>query len=311
MMTSEQGDIAYGQYSKAGGNIYKTFENEHGSFALLDNTDVYLDKTSYAKRGILITNDKKTVVIQDEVYFQLTETCVWVAHTAQQITLNEEGNVAYLTSVAEDGTTYTLRASIVTRTRGVSFQVLTAENTHLTATMAKDASASLGGADEYSRDGIKKLAIVRENTLSFNVAVAFEIVESDESVESVGYEWTDMEMWVPEASVESGFVSSYRDDAKRADIMTFSAAATALLKRDTVYAESLESLYSALAQVAYTLKTFKPETLSESAIVNAYIEYLDNVDVFEEYREYVNDIVSEVNTVVDRLFGIVVEADAE
>jgi hypothetical protein len=43
-LVSDPENLAYGQYSGAGGDITATYVNEHGSYAHLDNTSVYLDK---------------------------------------------------------------------------------------------------------------------------------------------------------------------------------------------------------------------------------------------------------------------------
>lgn len=299
LVTSQQTDIAYGQYSGAGGVLTKTFENEHGSYAILNNSSVYLSIVSYANRGILITNDRNTVVVQDELSFVKVQSVAWVMHTAANVSIDDTGRVAYLTQKGEDGKTYTLRATLVSQRPDFVFTKKPVNQPLLTAT-------TQNGAGEYSRDGITRLSI-EATTISFDVAIVFEMIENAQSEEAVGYEWTNMVEWEPAAPKtdegdNGGTTTSTRPTPNVNDIKTSTSTAESILKRDTAFTERLSALYNALVTVEYTLKSNPLESLS-SALQTAYADYLDCLDEYDAYREYINANTDALNDIIYSLNG--------
>jgi hypothetical protein len=303
LITSQQSAIAYGQYTQAGGVITNTFSNEHGSYAILDNTSVYLDKVSYAKRGVLVTNDRSTVVLQDELSFKIVQSLAWVVHTAADITIDPETQrVAYLTSRGEDGEVYTLRASIVSLRPEFVFSEKEVTKPILDGTYTAD---KITGAPEYSRDGISRL-VIESTTILFDVAVVFEMVENSSSTEPVGYEWVSMVDWEPTApntEEEVEQTSKKRGTPNKLDIRTATATAESILKRDTAFSERLGDLYAALTTVGYTLKTYTVDML-DTGLQNSYGDYINCVDEYEAYFEYVSENVKKSQNLVNLLVGL-------
>ena len=88
--------VNYGQ----GGNCTGKMTRHHSgknALAIIDNGSVYEDKVTYAKRGMLLTNDRRTLVIQDEVAFPGTDTAYSVAHfNSKDIKAEIDGNTCTL-----------------------------------------------------------------------------------------------------------------------------------------------------------------------------------------------------------------------
>lgn len=299
IMTSNQTDIAYGQYSQASGYITKTYSNDYGSYALLDNKAVYLNEATYANRGVLVTNNRETVVLQDEFAFVIVESLTWVLHTAATVEIDKDTErVAYLTQRGPDGKDYTLRATIVSPRPDFTFTLQDVTKPILSATLTKVSSAE----PEYSRTDIKRLAI-EATTISFDVAVVFEIVDGKTDETPVQYEWTSMNEWEPVESSEIVETVKTRGEPNNLDIKSGTETAESILKRKNAFTERLEDLYKALTLVTYTLKFYNPESL-ESSLAAAYGDYLDCMDDYEDFFDYVNDSVKTTRSVTESLIGL-------
>jgi len=295
----------YGQYSTGGGVITKTFENEHGSYAIVDNIEAYGGSVSSAMRGMLVTNDRETVVIQDEITFKYVSNFYWIAHTARTIELSEDGKTAYLYGVVGDDR-YTLRATLITEF-DLSFEVIDSEtslpNSGKITLNGSNYSKTNGGADEYSRSGIQRLVIFGEQMLVATFAVVLEMVESSASTEPVGYEWTKMDKWMPLSAENNNIDTSVRSNAKISDIKSATDMTESLIKKDDVFSNRLESLYRELTLVEYTYQNVDKDDLNSSD-KNAYQDYLDIADEYGNYLEYANGAVNTVNGIITSLSGL-------
>lgn len=296
----------YGQYSSGAGVITKTFENEYGSYAIINNKEAYGDSVDAALRGMLVTNDRKTVVIQDEITFSYISDFYWIAHTAQNIELSEDGKTAYLFTRGADGKSYTLRATLVSDF-SLSFQVTDANNALPNnggiSVNSSNFSEGNGGTPAFKRDAIKRLVIYGDQMLVANFAVVLEMVEDTESAEPVGYEWTKMNNWEPISADSGNIDTSVRLEPKVSDIKNSTTLAESLLKKDDVFSNRLESLYRELTLVEYTYRNVKEETL-QSSDKNAYQDYLDIAEEYEDYLDYVNSAVETTNNIASVLSGI-------
>ena len=296
----------YGQYSTGGGVITKTFENEHGSYAILDNKDVYGRSVSSALRGMLVTNDRETVVIQDEVTFSYITSFYWIAHTARTIELSEDNKTAYLYGRADNGESYTLRATLISDFE-LSFQVVDSEstlpNSNKITLNSANYSKTNGGADEYSRSGIQRLVIYGEEMLVATFAIVLEIVEDSESAKPVGYEWTKMTSWMPTSSEGNNVDTTIRSEAKVSDIKSATDMAKILLQMEDVFTDKLESLYKELTLVEYTYQKIGKDNLQPSD-KSSYNDYLDYKEKYDEYLNYANGAAKTINNIVTAFSGL-------
>lgn len=304
--------IKFGQYSKSAGYIEKTFTNEHGSYAILNNTSVYYGNAITAKRGMLITNDRKTVVIQDEVNFGVSvQDVTWIAHTAQNISLSDDERTAYLISTDENGNEYVLRATMLTTSKDFKFSVVSAETPILETTYGPTDSVALGGAAEYSRKGIKRLVIECKQAVRFNVAVVLEMVESSGSKEPVGYEWVDLYNWEPsynEPDAEVEVDATKRGEAKESDIRTVTSRAMTYFDDNVAFTEKLNEFYAALTTVEYTLSAFE---VFDPGLEEDYYDYLDLLDEYDLFSSTANYTVESAFFFAEGFAGILAEEYVE
>lgn len=312
---AKNADVVYGQAEEGYGKIVSTFENEHGSYAILDNTNAYpTTLVSQAYRGLLVTNDRKTVVIQDEVSFVGSENVYWVAHTAHGIYIDPTTErTAYLQAVGPDSKTYTLRATIVTPSTDLKFSTLTAEVVDRTLANTADSEPV------YKRDKLSRLVITLGDSTfsavgSFNVSVVFEIVTGRSDKSPVGYEWVAMNKWEPATYDASGAASNEdankRGPAVAGQIKSSTPTIVTALKKNNAFTERLESIYELMTLIEYTLKKYPLESL-DSSYASFYGDYLDCCDKYEEFFDYVNKSVDVVDNLSNKLTGIVVEEEAE
>ena len=144
--------------------------------------------------------------------------------------------------------------------------------------------------------------ITCSNALSFMVSVAFEIVDGVDSEIPVGYTWQTMTLWTPleGATSDDGSVKK-RDRASKVNIKTYTDLAANLLKNGDAFDKGIQDFYDALTLVTYTFTTFKPE--SDPTLINSYDKYLDCLDEYNDFMDYVNDRIAETRTVADLLSG--------
>ena len=89
--------VEYGQGGNCTGKITAHHSGKN-AFAIIDNGEVYEDKITAAKRGMLLTSDRKTLVIQDEVGFPVPTDAYAVAHfKSAEITAELDGKTCILT----------------------------------------------------------------------------------------------------------------------------------------------------------------------------------------------------------------------
>jgi len=312
LISSATAALKYGQITNAGGTVVETYSDEFGSYAIINNHSVYGGNANTAYRGLFLTNDRKTVVVQDEMAFKLFETVYWVAHTAEEIYVDGTGKIAYLTATSPDGNTYVLRATLVSE-YDFSFTVYDDKSAMILPATQVSSNIGKGGTTEHSRTGLKRLVIESKERISFNVAVVFEIVENYDGAEPVGYKWTDMDLWKPYSADEFDAQESVvkRGNPKASDIKTYTANAQSLFKRDTAFTSSFDDIFSALTKVGYTVTIFDPDTLSEPALINAYDDYKKCVKDYNKYLKYVDEITANMNNLADKLLGFSVEVVVE
>jgi len=282
--TNNAASLAYGQQSGYGGVIMDTLSNEHGSYVTLDNTAVYAGTATYAHRGVFFTNDRKTVVLQDEFTFVKVQTLAWVLHTKASVSVEDNGRTVYLTETDAKGEERTLRLSLVSLRPDFQFNVRNTSETLLTSTIK-----SVSGEPQYDREDYTRITIECE-TISFDVAVVFELIDDYRNPPPVAYEWTEMSEWVPAAPKEGGDeeeVVETRPEYETSEIRKMVSSIEAILKKDTAYVDRLDALYKLLADVKYIENTKGTNDIyKQPAIADAYADYLDCVDEYEAFLEY-------------------------
>lgn len=156
--------LPYGQMLDASGCITKLRANSDDcSYAVIDNSRIYGESVSSAYRGMLLTNERRTTVIQDEVDFTTPTTAYWIAHFESDKIKTRiccEGKRCVMTH--EDGTELT-----VTLLGDGCFEVLDCYGFLL------EGSADFEG--EYSRDSYSRLTVRFEAATTIRCAVVMEL----------------------------------------------------------------------------------------------------------------------------------------
>ncbi len=200
-LTSDHTLLPHGQKLDAGGEIVSFSNNSFGSATVIDQNSVYAGKTEYARRGMLVTNNRRTFVIQDEVKTanNKAETFWWFAHydssKVVRVEISEDGRQATMWAPNPDGDFHTLRVTLL-GDAGLKFQIM---DTHTFKLNTPDANYSPNGngISEHNRDRFMKLAVCAENVKELNMAVVVELITNSASSD-VGYNYTPMNEWTVE-----------------------------------------------------------------------------------------------------------------
>lgn len=155
-------------------------------------------KASGAYRGLYMTNNRSTVVIQDEAEFTSSKDIWWFAHTeSAEITLvnGGKGAVIYRNGIY-------LYAEIVVGPKHEGeavFEIMAAESLDKSYT-GDTIKGSIDTGVEYSRSNLKKLGIKCSDTVSYQLAVAFTVISDMSDVPTLGttYVWKPMSEWTAE-----------------------------------------------------------------------------------------------------------------
>ena len=305
LLTSAPGAVPYGQVETGNGDMYETYidPDGKGSYAIINNSNVYGTYSQAAYRGMLVTNDRKTVVIQDEVALSAAGDLAWVAHTEATV-LSAEGKVAYLTAKAEDGTNLYIRASLVTTLSSLAFEEVGFEENILKG-------AYVNTTENRSLKDVSKLVVKATNALTVQFAVVFEEIDYIGGGEpEVGYKWIDLNNWKTEAfaPAEDETEGNRRGIAVKSDITTKTTKASVYMDDGIAFTDSLDEFYTLLADVKYVLKAFyiRDEdsfSASEEALLESYEEYLDYESRYNTFAGLVNGTNDELLDYVDVLAG--------
>jgi len=192
---SEQDTLPYGQSQNANPRIVENVSTADGGYAVLDMSSSYDSHVASAKRGLLFTNSRNTVVIQDEYVFNGAKTAYWYGHYniapgyVDSVAISADGRTAFMSS-GDD----IIRVSIVSDNEDLKFEIMDCYTYNLDITHRTDLSSMGGATTENSRDTFRKLAIKCENVEKLNLAVVIEEVDSYEL--GTSYKWTSIDNWV-------------------------------------------------------------------------------------------------------------------
>ncbi len=180
------GDVSYtvpDQEKAAVGKFTRVENNEDTSIAVLDMSSAY-KTVQQGKRGMLFTDERSTIIIQDEFKLTGAQTVRWSAHTRGNISITEGGRVACIT--LGDVTLY---CEIVSENKELVFSYSDA--------VSFDESYPVTEG-EHSRAGIRKLMIISPEKVSeWNVAVVCRVVKNGQQLPALGteYQWQNMQDW--------------------------------------------------------------------------------------------------------------------
>lgn len=165
-------------------DVIKYESKPKGGYAILNMADALgVSKVSAAERGMMITGNRRSVVLQDEIDLKEAGEVYWFAHTKADVEISADGRSAILSLNGER-----LYAKIVSE-NDAKFTVMEAER--LPSSPAKHSL-------EASNDGIQKLAIHLTDVKNVNLAVVFTALEEGESAPNYSYTYVGMDNWAIE-----------------------------------------------------------------------------------------------------------------
>ncbi len=253
------GSMNSGQMLEAGGTITDYAYNDYGMYAVIDNRAVYGSAVLMANRGILFTNNRSTVIVQDTLSFSKVTSCAWLVHTAaSKIEISADGRTAFMQQ-SIDGITRTLRASIVSNSTSLKFSKSNAESPLLSSTIKSGGDKY---KEQYSRSEYNKLYILSEDVISFECAVVFEIVSSTVSTEPVQYQYTSFSNW-NESLLTEQYTEPEVDEYERHlpledDIITYTELAEKLYNNGYAFSSKLKEFYQDLVLCEACVKDYLP-----------------------------------------------------
>lgn len=159
--------LPYGQLTGGRGYMTEYKSSLDASYCIIENSTVYgEDKVKSAKRGMLLTNGRKTLVIKDEVEFKDTQTAFSTLHFESdkiKADLSDTGKKCALTH--KDG-----ERIYLTLLGDGHFELLDCKEGLLTGTEPAEG--------EQSRDNYSRLVIHYKKAKSINTAV---VIDTDEN----------------------------------------------------------------------------------------------------------------------------------
>ena len=214
LITSEQDSLPYGQNKAADPKITESYSGTSGGYAVLDMSKAYGSHVKSGQRGMLFTNSRNTVVIQDEYVFNGSKTVYWLGHYklangyVEDVVVSNDGRTAFMISGGD-----IMRVSIVSDNEDLKFEILDAYTYLLSATKRTDRNNMDKADTEYNRDSIKKLAIKCENVTELNLAVVIEEVSAYEI--GTSYEYTSISEWALQSEENSIIQDNFKADFEK------------------------------------------------------------------------------------------------
>ncbi len=318
-LASDSANIPYGQLleSEAYATAYES--NEFGAYVVYNMTSTMGNRVNKWERGMLVTNDRTTTIVQDEISFNSMQTVYWFAHYdtryIKDIVISSDGRTAYMIRVSgkdEYGVNQyqVLRLSIVSTRKDYNFEIWDCytfvHNDKLTGTYVKDYIATQGsGVAERDRSIYNKLVISGEATIDFNVAVAIEMIDYESYLNNdeidVGYTFTSMKNWESTDDYRDLDIEEDTDDKRGvANISTHIRNSKYFIdmyrENGTSYTSNMAYYYRCLTDAYYAIRMIGRDMPDA---------YSDTVKAIKEYREEYGAFVEEANRVGDVYSGLV------
>ncbi len=331
-LVSDPLNLPYGQDLYSTAPMVDYGANEHGSYAILDMTATLKGNATTWTRGMMVTNDRKTTVIQDELFFEGVKEAYWFAHVRYGsgylldasrggIRLSANKRTAYL----YDTNGNVLRMRIESSRPDLKFEIMdtytfvhTAERGFTDSyTFGPDYSANTpnsGGqrVPENNRSSYGKLAIHIPTTPSISFAVVIELIDKNtvgvyENEIDQGYTYTAMHQWVPYADTredkkDEAKVDTVRKNPDITQIRGFVNKMAQLYESERAFTYMIEDFYSYLTDTYYIKINFYADELA------SYKKQLEEYEVYKaEYDKFINthnSRVASVKQLVSRLSSI-------
>ena len=310
-ISTDPAGVPYGQTLGGVADAYAWGSNEHGSYVTYDMGDSLGAQVIKWERGMLLTNDRKTTVIQDQMTFRSVQTVYWFAHYStsyvDKVEISKDGRTAYMKEYIgkdEHGKDLyqTLRLSLISTNKTLKFEIMDCytfiHTTGNNATYTVQDVAKLGSVPERSRKDYKKLAICSGEVLDFDVAVVIELVDTDTVGKNteidVGYSMTTMNGWTPYADTRGIKVEDTGNIVRRGipnvdkHLVQGIAKIQAIEGQGLLYTDKVKEYYRSLTDAYYAVRTLGVDMpAGHEAEIAALKQYRED---FAAYRSAIIDL---------------------
>ena len=313
-LVSDPQNLPYGQELTATAPMVAYGSNEHGSYAVLDMTATLKGNATSWLRGMMVTNDRKTTVIQDEIFFEGVQEAWWFAHFkisylkdgSSRVLLSTDKRTAYL----YDRYGNVLRVKIESARADLKFEIMdTYTFVHTKGekpTFGPEYSANTPNqagqkVPENNRSDYGKLAIHIPSTPSVSFAVIIEVISADgagnyANEKEKGYTFTSMNQWEPYADTRKDKQEVTEDTVRKNPVISTIRknvnSMKNLVELDRAYTSRLKEYYRALTDVYYVVVRFYDYELSA---------YDDEIALYEQYKQEYDTFIGTINATGDTL----------
>ena len=320
-ITSKPDIMPYGQLSTAGGEIVSSLTNEYGSATIIDNSAVYSGSNlvTTALRGMLVTNDRKTVVIQDEVSFVNAQDIAWVAHYSLKNIKSVELMNGARTAIMTSHSGLQLRVNLLTPDRLLKFEILDCTNDLLLENTPEwGYSASMGSPPEHDRSAFRRLVIRAKGVIAFDVAVSMELYDPAAPLEP-GYKlgWMGnpaalqpMSNWLPGPDMR-GFEDGYEEGVTAqttptvGGVLSMGNSITKFLGDGNFLTSNREAFFRTLISMQYAINKLDPSgKLNADAALAAKATFEEAKAHYDSYQSSADKHSKSVNKIAKGLVGL-------
>lgn len=176
----------YGQMVDSESVITDFVSKTGGAYAVLDMSEAYSHVATSMRRGFMLTDSRKRVVIQDEINLKNKSDIWWFMHTLADIEVSEDGKTAILTQRGK-----TMRAKIVEPANATFYAM---EAVPMPGTPTNEF--------QEKNEGVHKLALNVPDTAKTDIMVELMPVYSDYDLQKPTLEFVDLDNWEVENSLE-------------------------------------------------------------------------------------------------------------
>ncbi len=184
-------ELTYGQKYVTDTGSFPTigtfYSDEYGGYAVTDMTGQYGSTCESGYRGVLMTNSRSTVVLQDEITFSSATSLTWVLNLAGMSSVSADGRTV-VTTASKGSKELSLRITLISDDESLRFKKIGKLDTVLSSTITKTNSGN-----DLACDPENRVVIEASNVTEFNVAVVFELIGHTDEV--VGYSMVPMSEW--------------------------------------------------------------------------------------------------------------------
>ena len=262
------------------------YSDENGGYARTNMTGQYGSTCTSGYRGVLLTNSRKTVVLQDEISFSTPTSLTWVLNLVGYIQIINDGKTI-ITTYSVNNVKKTLRLTLLSDDNSLKFEKAKANETVLNNTITKSNSGIYGTCNPEAR------VFIRGNDVTeFNVSVVFELLDFEEQV--VGYSAVPMSEWT---TTDSEWLDNANADLipEEKPVYKYNASHFAYaLAQFKAAGDDWKKYQEIIADTIIYLSSYDPNDANIAKMVRDYDLYLSvyNLYVQEVNKEFSNAFVA-------------------